>query len=558
MRDKSLYDPNPNPFDRNRVDKTDTQQPATAADSGPVDLVYDPELDKQQYKVIELKNTKDINPRIKINYAGKNFKDTSGPRSYPLPPLASGSKRARVLFITPDQYDQVPSFTSGPAYLAAVLEQNDYYVEIFHGTCLHLGPKDLERYLLERDPFDYIGIGYLTNYIHDVIQYCKAVRSASPTSKIILGAQGFTALPAFYLAKTGADYGISGEAENSLLNLLNALSSGQTAEGIPSVAFRDGSEIHVNKGREPVPDIAKIPWPAYHLYPLEKYIHYRNTGYHKGVKYFVILTSRGCPYICNFCYRMEEGHRHRPFEDVLNELHFLNDRYGVTDFGLQDELFMTSHKHVEQFCQNLIKAMDDKIIPRITWATTGRFNIVTREIAQMMAQAGCREVLFGLESGDSEALALMNKKTSAEQIRAGVLWSREAGMSVSLPCMFGNIGETKESIQKTVDVLIELRPDEYRTIRPVTPYPGSPLYEYAMEKKLIADHEDFFQRSKNPDLLTVNFTEMSDQEFYQALYSANDQLITAYHQAMMDGEREVFRNMYFKQDDSDFVPARHR
>ena len=557
MSDKSLYDPNPNPFDRNQVDESDTRTPEAAHPSHEYHAKYDPAVDRQQYGVIDLKHSTDINPTLKINYNGKNFKDTAGPRTYDLPPLAEGSKRARVLFVTPDQYDQMPAFTSGPAYLAAVLERNDYHVEIFQGTCLHLGPKDLERYLEEREPFDYIGIGYLTNYIHDVIQYCRAIRVASPTSKIILGASGFTPLPGFYLAKTGADYGISGEAENSLLNLLNALTAGQSAEGIPSVAFRDGEDIHVSKDREPVPDITKIPWPAYHLYPLEKYIHYQNTGYHKGRKYFVLLTSRGCPYKCNFCYRMEEGHRHRPFEDVLGEIHFLCDRYGVTDFGLLDELFMTHHKHVEQFCEKLISAMDSGLIPRITWSTTGRFNIVNKQIAQMLAQAGCREVLFGLESGDTEALAIMNKKTTSEMICEGVRVTKEAGMSVSLPCMFGNIGETRTSIQKTVDLLLKLKPDEHRTLRPVTPYPGSPLYEYAMEKELLKDHEDFFQRSKNPDQLTVNFTKMSNSDFYSALYDANDQLITAYHKCQIESEREIYQNMYFKQDDSAFVPAQH-
>jgi anaerobic magnesium-protoporphyrin IX monomethyl ester cyclase len=360
------------------------------------------------------------------------------------------------------------------------------------------------------------------------------------------------------LAKTGADYGISGEAENSMLNLLNSLCCGESIESLPSISFRDGDRLYVNEQREPVPDITKIPWPAYHLYPIERYVKYENTGYHKGRKYFVIMSSRGCPYICNFCYRIEEGHRHRPFDDFLGEMHFLNDKHSITDFGFQDELFMTSKKHVKQFCENLIEAMDNGVIPRVTWATTGRFNIVDKEIAEVMAAAGCREVLFGLESGDSKALAIMNKKTSAEMICEGVHVSREAGMTVSLPCMFGNIGETRESIQKTVDLLLELRPDEYRTIRPVTPYPGSPLYEYALSKGLLKDHEDFFQRSRNPDLLTVNFTEMSNNDFYQALYDGNEQLVDAYHKCAREAETEVFKSMYFKDDDSDFIPAHHR
>ena len=148
----------------------------------------------------------------------------------------------------------------------------------------------------------------------------------------------------------------------------------------------------------------------------------------------------------------------------------------------------------------------------------------------------------------------MNKKTSEEMIYEGVRVTREAGMDVSLPCMFGNIGETEESIKKTVKVLIDCKPDEYRLLRPVTPYPGSPLYEYALKNGLLKDHEEFFQISRNPDLMTVNFTEMSNEKFYNALYDANDELITAYHETMIVQEKETFKQMYFKDDDSDFVP----
>ncbi len=547
------YDPNPNPFEKNVIEDGKSE-PKNSLRHPEYFAKYNPDLDKQQYSVGSAGSSSDVNPKIKINYSGRNFKDTAGPRSYPLPALSRGGKRARVLFVTPDQYDKFPNFTSGPAYLAAVLENNDYEVEIFHGTCLHLGPKDLERFLSTRKPFDFIGIGYLSNYVHDVIDYIKAIRAVSPSSKVIIGGNGFSPLPGFYMAKTGADFGISGEAENSMLNLLNAVVSGSAIEDIPSVSFNDGGEIFVNKLREPVPDIKKIPWPAYHLYPLDLYIQYSNTGYHKGRKFFVILTSRGCPYTCNFCYRLEEGHRYREFDDVLGEFHLLNDKYGVTDFGFSDELFMTSKKYVKQFCKNLIAAMDSGIIPRITWSTTGRFNIVDREVAEVMAAAGCRQILYGLESGDSKVLEVMNKKMTEEMVRSGVQITKDAGMNVSLPCMFGNIGETEESIKKTVKVLLECKPDEDRLIRPVTPYPGSPLYEYALNKGLLKDHEEFFQLSRNPDLMTINFTDMTNDKFYEALYQANVELIDGYHSASIEQEKAIFRNMYFKDDDSGFVP----
>jgi len=507
---------------------------------------YNTELDDKHTRTVDRRlGSKDVNPLLKINYDGKNFKDAKGPKYYKLPKLKKGEKRARFLFVMMDQYDKRPNWTFGPSYLAAVLEKNDYYVEIFHGTCWHLNAKDLEKFLLEREHFDYIGFGYLTNYVHDTIEHIKAIRSASPSSKVILGGNGYSPLPAYYLSKTGADYGVAGEAETSLLNLVNALSIGESVENIPSVSFRDGQDIYVSDLREPVPLISGIPQPAYHLFPIESYIWYKNRGYHGGVKAFNFLSSRGCPFRCNFCYRLEEGFRYRPFDDILAEFSFLSEKYGITHFTMSDELFMTSKKHVIKFSEQLVNAMDNNIIPRISWETTGRLNIVDQDVANAMASAGCNRILYGLESGDTKVLELMNKKTTNEMIEKGIEATFNAGMEVQLPCMFGNIGETAESVDKTVEILNKYGGSDERLLRPVTPYPGSPLYKYALEKGLLKDHDHFFEISKNPDLLTVNFTEMNDETFYKVMYEANVKLIDAYHERMKEIEKKSFKQLYF-------------
>jgi len=517
---------------------------------------YDPSLDNQQVVVVNReKETKDVNPRLKINYIKKRSKDTLATQ---LPGKNECGIRGRFLFVLLDQNDHVPKWTYGPAYLAAVLEKYDYEVKIFDGNALHWGTERLKTFLSEQSPFDFIGFGYLSNYVHLLIDHIKVCRAVSPGSKIILGGNGFSPLPAFYLAKTGADYGVSGESEDSLLNLLITLGSGKSPENLPSISFRDGEDIYVSDTRQIVPEIDKIPWPSYHLFNIESYIQYRSLGYKKGTIGFHALTSRGCPYRCNFCGRLEEGIRTRSFDDLFAELRYLNERYGVTHFHHLDELFMLSKKHVKSFCEATIAAIDKGDLPRITWATTGRFNIVDDEIAGVMAEAGCTEVLFGLESGDTKVLDLMNKKTTVELIEQGINATKHAGMTVQLPCFFGNIGETPETVMKTVDLLIKHSPREYRTMRPVTPYPGSPLYQYAIDKGLLKDHEEFFQLSRNPDLMTVNFTDMDEDTYHRVLYEANCRLIENYHSVAVENEKQQYRSLYFSGDDSNFVTVDHR
>jgi anaerobic magnesium-protoporphyrin IX monomethyl ester cyclase len=286
---------------------------------------------------------------------------------------------------------------------------------------------------------------------------------------------------------------------------------------------------------------------------------YENRGYHKGVKAFNILSSRGCPYRCNFCYRLEEGFRYRPFDDFVAEVRYLHDRYGILHFNMSDELFMTSKKHVIQFSNDIIDAFDKGLLPRnISWETTGRFNIVDQEVAYAMSSAGCNRILYGLESGDTKVLELMNKKTSYEMIEAGIGMTKEAGMEVQLPCMFGNIGETASSVKKTVELLKKHAGTDKRLLRPVTPYPGSPLYQYALDKGLLKNHDEFFEISKNPDLMTINFTEMNDETFYKVMYEANAELIDHHHSYMAEIEKESFSKLYFDDDDSNFSLVDHR
>ena len=175
-----------------------------------------------------------------------------------------------------------------------------------------------------------------------------------------------------------------------------------------------------------------------------------------------------------------------------------------------------------------------------------------------MSAGGCNRILYGLESGDTKVLELMNKKTSYEMIENGIEATFATGMDVQLPCMFGNIGETADSVKKTVAILKKYGGNDMRLLRPVTPYPGSPLYKYALEKGLLRDHEHFFEISKNPDLLTINFTEMDDDTFYKVMFKANEELIDDYYDRMKVHEKKSFENLYFKDDDSSFSLVDHR
>lgn len=141
---------------------------------------------------------------------------------------------------------------------------------------------------------------------------------------------------------------------------------------------------------------------------------------------------------------------------------------------------------------------------------------------------------------------------TVRQIIDGIENTLAAGISPGFNIIFGNIGETAESLRLGVEFLLKYDDHaQMRTIRPVTPYPGSPLYYYAIEQGLLRDCEDFYEHKHvNSDLLSVNFTELSDDEFHRLLYEANQKLLTNYYAAQVKKANEVLHKLYIEKDSS--------
>lgn len=136
---------------------------------------------------------------------------------------------------------------------------------------------------------------------------------------------------------------------------------------------------------------------------------------------------------------------------------------------------------------------------------------------------------------DDQVLKNMKKALTTRQIIEGIAATLAAGISPGFNIIFGNIGESKETLNKGVEFLLKYDDGaRMRTIRPVTPYPGSPLYYYAVEKGLLRDCEDFYEnKHTNSDLMAVNFTDLSDEEFHRCLLKANTKLLTNYFQKQL-------------------------
>jgi len=469
-------------------------------------------------------------------------------------------QKKKVLLIVHDLYQEDNHFPLGCAYIAAVLKKEGVDVKICCQDIFHYSNEELADLFLKNNDYDLIGIGFLVaRFRETILDLCKTVNKYKKDAWLVLGGPGPTPIPKYVLEKTNADVIAMGEAEETIIELLKCKTDNGDLSKIKGIAYRKNGKTIINERRQPVRDLDSIPFPEWSLFPMKEYTTcfkpYRMT---KNDKALGILTSRGCINRCNFCYRMEQGIRFRSIKNVIKEIRFLNNRYGVNYFFINDELFVFSKKRVLEFQDAL-----EKNNLKIKFKCDARVDIFDKETVDSLKKSGCQFINFGMESSDQKVLDLMNKNTIVEQNIVAAEITNKAGVGLGLNFIWGNKGDTEESLKNNVKLIKKYNLyDQIRTIRPVTPYPGSDLYYEAIEKGLLSGPEDFFNKFKNSDLLTVNFTNIPEKKFYKLLFEANKELVTDYFMHTtkdMDKANKLikdFYDLYFKGKIS-FRGARH-
>lgn len=449
----------------------------------------------------------------------------------------------KFLFIIHPNKQKTNVFPLGPAYLGAVLREKGHEVTMYCMDVLHYTPEELKKYL-EENKFDAIGMGFMAARLDFVLECTEAINSIKNKPLFIIGGPCPTPIPEYCLKKLQADIAILGEGELILPDILDAVENNRPLSQVKGIAYREGDRVYVNERREPVKDLSTIPFPAWDLFPIEKYVDYAIPGSTPTDRVMALISSRGCPYRCNFCYRLEKGIRLRSIENLIEEMKILYRKYRINCFHFNDELVMVTAKRTIDFCKAILDAG-----LKIKFNINGRLNTVNEEVLKALKKAGCTYVNYGIEAYDQKVLDIMKKDLTIEEIDRGLDLTVKHGLGVGINIIFGNIGDTKETLQKGVKLIRKYyKYDRCRTIRPVTPYPGSDLYYFAIEKGLLKGPEDFFKKHKNSDALTVNFTEMSDEEFYKTLFEVNKEMGRKYYNRFADDLEEAFKRLYFEGD----------
>lgn len=232
-----------------------------------------------------------------------------------------------------------------------------------------------------------------------------------------------------------------------------------------------------------------------------------------------MITSRGCPYQCIFCDRTVFGNRFRArsAESVVDEVEDLISVYGAREIKFFDDIPTMREDRMLEICDEM---MDRGI--RVPWSCTTRVDCVSKALLRRMKEAGCWQIVFGLESGSQKILDIVKKGTTLEQNRQAVAWAKEAGMNVRAFFVLGMPGETLETIDQTVQFAIDLEVD-VPTFYVLALYPGNELYKIAQQEGKVL-HHDFAQYTSIIDVHETRLSYvpegMTEQELRNAIAAA--------------------------------------
>lgn len=463
----------------------------------------------------------------------------------------------RVLFVVYDNgsYDHV--FPMGIGALSAVLKKEGHQYE-FWNQDMHHYDDDKLRVHLNNNKYDVVILSLIAGYYQyqKMKSLSKAINESKQRPIYLMGGYGPTPEPEFFLKKSGCDIVCLGEGEITLPKLLSAIENKTSFENVPGIAWLENNKLKQTPRAHLIHDLDSLPPIPYEDFPMHYYRMLRMPKVRATDFCFPLMSARGCSFKCTFCYRMDPGYRIRTPEPLLDEVERLYKDYGINYIAFQDDLLMSSVEHTEAVCLEFLK----RDLP-VRWNCNGRLNYCSEELLQLMKDAGCHFINYGIESMDQKVLNNMKKGLRPEIIEKGIQDTLKVGISPGLNFIFGNIGDTRQTLEKSVNFLLKY--DDFaqkRTIRPVTPYPGSPLYYEAIKRGLLDKNnpaEDFYEtKHLNSDLIACNFTELSDKEFYESLKWANKTLMKNYFDSQKESTLCQIENLYDTKDAS-FRGFRH-
>jgi len=375
----------------------------------------------------------------------------------------------------------------GIAYIAAYLKKHGHEVKIIDYLVENYSREEFQKQIKEFAP-EIIGITTTTPTIYNAFYLAKEVKTINPAIKIIMGGPHVAALPEESMNNETVDIVCTGEGEEVMLEIVNSIRSKKSLNQINGIYYKEGNRVYSTGKRELIKNLDTLPFPARDLLNTDTY-RISATRRRTPHKSDIIVTSRGCPYGCNFCSKAVFGQtvRYRNPENVVEEIEEVMKKYGVKEIQFVDDTLTVNSEHLTAICELILKK-DLKF----TWGCHSRVNNVADEMFGLMRRAGCRELAFGVESGNQEVLNAIGKRITLEEVKKAVKLCQKNGMLAICGFIIGHIQDTEKTVKETINFACKLNPD-FANFSILTPLPGSEVFDFAKKRGLITgkDYDKF-------------------------------------------------------------------
>jgi len=372
----------------------------------------------------------------------------------------------------------------GLCYIASVLKEKNHQIKIIDCDTENNYLEKIRNTLENFNP-DVIGFYTMTWTYRQAKNIAKEIKNTNPEIKIIIGGPQTTTFPKFSINCLEFDFGVIGEGEITIQELIYAIENNKPFDKIKGIVFKKKSEIIINQKRELIENLDSIAFPARELLLMNKYF----DVFTKKKKFATLIASRGCPFLCSFCdrdNRMGRQWRVRSPKNIIEEIKLIQKQYDINEFMFFDDNLTSDKKWVYELCK-LIKKNNLKII----WECRTRVDLVDKDMLKEMKSAGCYRIRFGFESGNNKILKIIQKGITVEQSLLCAKICKEVKMEMFGYFMMGSPYETEETLQQTMNLALKINSD-FALFSKTILIPNTELFDWAVENNYIK--KDYWEK----------------------------------------------------------------
>jgi len=394
-----------------------------------------------------------------------------------------------------------PLFPLGIGYLVAVLKK-EHQVKVAHYQKFEHVDPTLPDLINSFRP-DLVGLTCTTFNRGNVRKVASVIKKYCPNIKVVLGGVHASFLPDQMLNGYGADAVVIGEGEYTSLELCRALENGTSLDDVKGIAFKRAGSVVVTPPRPPIENLDELPMPDYDF--AEHLMKTSGMGF--------IITSRGCPVRCIFCSTSSywgQNVRKTSVARVVDEMEYLIDRYKVRKIFFHDDTFNLGTERVKEICYQIMRR---KI--NIEWAVDCRVTPASQEMVDLMAEAGCRHICWGVETGSDTMLKSLEKKITRDQIRNAYEFTKKhsRNMSSGAFAMVGSPGETDQTIRETVEFFNTIPLTDHPSTAMLCLLPGTKIYFDMKSRGLVEDsiwlrNDEIPRTGEHPEAVLHRWSQM--------------------------------------------------